>query len=631
MRIKRLVSSFILFLFLTVLSTTFLYHFSTQVDVQAATPGLLTKELFLYEGQADILKVRGATGTVQWKSSDTSIAQVSSTGKVTAKKKGTAVITAIVSSKKYKCKVTVDKIILNYQDLKLKPKKGLRLSMINSEKKVMYPSNKVKWSSSDSNVVTVDDTGYLYTRDAGTATITGTMYNGTKASCKVQVEGLRFINVPEYISVGDTYKIEYIYIPPLDQKDELIWTIEYDPGEYESWETEPIVPYSFNQESNTLSALHKARLVSVILQAKGDPNIIDSIGVEIVDSQVAKVNNEKEDYSNQESDNTIEATDDIMDNKDTMANKDTTAEDTQPPLIEDNYLAASSTPTLRTSERFIINQDCSVTIYDAPILYLPMENWDIWEKFYYTLDGTTPTQNSTRFSSKIYLEQNCTLKMIGVGGDITSKVLTINFNLMSNFAKFWGTNPVVDVETCAFAIKNNVADLSVLNQEELLLYHKTKQILEEIITPGMTDYDKLKAIHDYICRNVNYGYGSNDQDAYGALVLNKCVCTGYADAFQLLTGLCDIHVMSINGLAAGEPHMWNLVMLEGEWYHVDCTWDDGDPNQMKYRYFLVNDAHFPHVWTKEYTDPLSGRTYTFPAANGEKYNTNTIDRPYQPD
>lgn len=613
---KRVASKILLFIAITVIITTMHNHFCVKTEVQAATPGLNKTALYLYEGHTDTLMVKNISGTVQWKSSNSSVAKVSTKGKVTAKKKGTTVVTATVGGKKYKCKVIVDKIVLNYQEVMLKPKKKINLSMIDSNKKVVYSSGKVKWTSSDSSVASVDKTGSVYAQAAGTATITGTVNDGTKATCKVQVEGLRFINIPEYINVGETIKLDYIYVYPPNKKDELIWTIEYDTGE-----AKPVVPYSFDRDKNTLTALSEARLVLVTLEAKSDCNIGDFCGVEILDSPEDWIVSDEEDDYYQEVDNTTDYYDDFIDDQDTMI------KDNQTPSIDYDYLAATRKPTLRTSERFIIDEDCSVTIYDGPILYLPTENWDIWEKFYYTVDGTTPTENSTRFRSTIYLEQSCTLKMIGVSGDISSPVLTINFNLLCNFAKFWGTNPVVDSETVAYAIKNNVSDLSVLNEKELELYYKTKQILEEIISPGMTDYDKLKAIHDYICRTVTYGSSPNDQDPYGALILNKCVCTGYAESFKLLAGLCDIHTIKINGIAGGS-HMWNLVKLEGDWYHVDCDSDDIDAeDRIQYRFFLVNDAHFPYYFFKEFTS--GGRTYTVPAANGEKYNTNTVDRPMQ--
>ncbi len=67
------------------------------------------KKVTLYIGKSFQLKVRGTKKKVQWKTSNKKIATVSRKGKVKAKKKGTAKITAKVAGKKLVCKVTVKK------------------------------------------------------------------------------------------------------------------------------------------------------------------------------------------------------------------------------------------------------------------------------------------------------------------------------------------------------------------------------------------------------------------------------------------------------------------------------------------------------------------------------------------
>lgn len=77
-------------------------------DAQAAAKVKLSKtKATLYVGQTLQLKLNNAKGTVTWKSGKTSVATVSKKGKVTAKKKGTATITAVSGKKKYTCKITV--------------------------------------------------------------------------------------------------------------------------------------------------------------------------------------------------------------------------------------------------------------------------------------------------------------------------------------------------------------------------------------------------------------------------------------------------------------------------------------------------------------------------------------------
>ena len=67
------------------------------------------KKATLKVGQTLQLKVTGTKGKVKWTSSKKSVATVSSKGRVKAKKKGSATITAKIGKKKYTCKVTVKK------------------------------------------------------------------------------------------------------------------------------------------------------------------------------------------------------------------------------------------------------------------------------------------------------------------------------------------------------------------------------------------------------------------------------------------------------------------------------------------------------------------------------------------
>ena len=80
--------------------------FSMSSPASAAVK-LSAKKITLTVGQSKTLKIKGTKKKVKWSSSKKSVATVSSKGKVKAKKKGTATITAKVGKKKYKCKVTV--------------------------------------------------------------------------------------------------------------------------------------------------------------------------------------------------------------------------------------------------------------------------------------------------------------------------------------------------------------------------------------------------------------------------------------------------------------------------------------------------------------------------------------------
>lgn len=77
------------------------------IQPASAATRLNKSRLTLEVGKTYLLKVKGTKATVRWSSSDKKVVTVSKKGKLTAKKEGTATITAKVSGKKLKCKVTV--------------------------------------------------------------------------------------------------------------------------------------------------------------------------------------------------------------------------------------------------------------------------------------------------------------------------------------------------------------------------------------------------------------------------------------------------------------------------------------------------------------------------------------------
>lgn len=137
----------------------------------------------------------GANQKVSWHSSNTSVVSVSSTGKVTGKKAGTATVYATTADGGYvaTCKVTVTAKKVSVTSVKLN-KTSLSLSVGSTSylTKTVYPSGAtsktVKWSSSDPSVATVSSSGKVTGVKAGTATITVTTVDGGyTASCKVTV------------------------------------------------------------------------------------------------------------------------------------------------------------------------------------------------------------------------------------------------------------------------------------------------------------------------------------------------------------------------------------------------------------------------------------------------------------
>jgi transglutaminase-like putative cysteine protease len=116
----------------------------------------------------------------------------------------------------------------------------------------------------------------------------------------------------------------------------------------------------------------------------------------------------------------------------------------------------------------------------------------------------------------------------------------------------------------------------------------------EQIDGTMSDYEIVCAVNDYLCDTVVYPeqepYAPITHTAYGALANGSAVCEGYACAAKLMLDAlgipCDIQFGVCHN---GGGHAWNLVQLEGRWYQMDITWNDGSLSRSDY--LLVTDDY----------------------------------------
>lgn len=112
--------------------------------------------------------------------------------------------------------------------------------------------------------------------------------------------------------------------------------------------------------------------------------------------------------------------------------------------------------------------------------------------------------------------------------------------------------------------------------QEKVVDQKVPQIVSSVITPGMTDFQKAQALHDYVCNIASYDYSLQKTSAYNILVDGKSVCRGYALLLYRLYKEAGLPAHIVVGTLKGESHAWNIVQLGGNWYHVDATNDDAN-------------------------------------------------------
>ena len=159
-------------------------------------------------------------------------------------------------------------------------------------------------------------------------------------------------------------------------------------------------------------------------------------------------------------------------------------------------------------------------------------------------------------------------------------------------------------------------DPSGLSDEDKETYDMAKAVLDEIITDGMSAYEKELAIYDWMVDNIGQGSGhiismpgqnSESFTPHDVLLNHNAVCVGYATTFRLLANMEGMEVHIVHN----DYHSWDMVKLDdGEWYQLDVY---SDVNGSKYRNFNMTDeqARNGHDWDDSALPEAKGTKYSY--------------------
>lgn len=156
---------------------------------------------------------------------------------------------------------------------------------------------------------------------------------------------------------------------------------------------------------------------------------------------------------------------------------------------------------------------------------------------------------------------------------------------------------------------------SYLDEDEYsyeLYEQKVAEIIHATVFQGMTNWQKALSVHDYLVANTQYDESLTYYRGYDLLVRGTAVCNGYAEAYMDIMNRLGIPCQMVISDTMGDTgHSWNLLQLEGNWYHVDATWDDPSPDTAGYvghDYFLKTDEEMlsegeegHHSWETDLT------------------------------
>ncbi|MDR0936828.1 MAG: hypothetical protein LBM98_09125 [Oscillospiraceae bacterium] len=117
------------------------------------------------------------------------------------------------------------------------------------------------------------------------------------------------------------------------------------------------------------------------------------------------------------------------------------------------------------------------------------------------------------------------------------------------------------------------------------------------IPRGANNWETVANINEFLCVTADYDNTLSRFNAYDILVGKSAVCDGYTRAFNLLCSKFGIQFRTITSNAMN--HAWSQVYLDGAWYNIDVTWNDGytDPDvygSISKAFLLKTDYQFEH-------------------------------------
>ena len=132
-------------------------------------------------------------------------------------------------------------------------------------------------------------------------------------------------------------------------------------------------------------------------------------------------------------------------------------------------------------------------------------------------------------------------------------------------------------------------------------YEESKPVIDEALQAVAdeashfdTEVEQVLYVHDWILENIEYDYESDDiciNSPYGAIINGTTKCQGYAMVFRYIMQLLGIDCYYTTSDKLN--HIWDLVVIDGELYYVDCTFDD-----------TTYDVNYDDVYLSE--SPISG-------------------------
>lgn len=184
------------------------------------------------------------------------------------------------------------------------------------------------------------------------------------------------------------------------------------------------------------------------------------------------------------------------------------------------------------------------------------------------------------------------------------KVITLEMN---------SPNQKVKYGTAAERILNNAALEPVITRDSYV-DNRVDEILSEITDCTMSNYEKVRAIHEYLIKNFYYessfiNASASYRSSYDAKMVGRAkgmlktghgTCTEYSALFMVMTRRIGLPVYCIQGTLSGGPHTWNVLRVDGQDYIFDSEVDYMiGKGKVIYRHFCTTNTSGYYAFNKE--------------------------------
>jgi len=604
--------------------------------------------LTLGVGQGYTLKAtQNTNASLKWKSGSTAVAAVSTAGKITAKKAGTSKITVTASNgKTASCAVTVkpapSSVKLSKTSASMAVGSTLTLTVS------LSPSGTAagrSWKSGNTAVLTVDSAGKITAKKAGTTTVTVTTHNGKKASCTVKVlaqpTSVRLDKSSAKLGVGQSLTLKATLAPS-------------GASAAKSWKSSNSAVVSVSS-AGKITGKKTGKATVTVTTANGKtascavtvapaPTAI-VLGVRNASLAVGKTLKISSFFTPLGAEST---------RKWTSGNTKIAA------VAQDGTVTAKAagTVTITVTAHNGVTASCKITV-TSPKAASKSQSLPRYQS------GTVSAAYGYAAAAVSPSVQTAAKEAIRAGLARMDAVIELSSYALpfADFAGLYGA--VINENPELFHVTSNY-NVSYYTDSMLIIsltpsYSDSKSNVEKMrkdfdaaaaaavaaVPKNISDAEKVLAVNEYLVLNTAFA-GEDDTSAftaYHALVEKRAVCQGYALAFSLIMEKLGVTACVVT--SSSMKHMWNMVELDGKWYHVDVTWNDPEPDVLGgvlHKYLLLSDAKIrdashkhtgwntdaPKTSDKKYDNYfwrdaetalvyLSGRWFYFPNTTAQKH------------